>query len=704
LFSNTALLFDVDNIYLSPPCVLKQNAPCLRKSRKMRVNRGKYKECKQRLRKKLFSNTVPLFDVDNIYLSSHRVLKQNGTHLRKSRKIRVNRGKYEKCKQRLRKDLFSNTAPLFDVDNIYLSHHHVLKQNGTHLRKSRKIRVNRGKYEKCKQRLRKDLFSNKTPLFDVDNIYLSPHRVLKQNGTRLRKSRKIKINKGKNEKCYQRLRKDLRRLENFVQQLRSCRNHCSASTSSQEGLGEDDSNKFVQQLRSCRNHCSTLTNSQEGLGEGDSKNFVQQLRSCRNHCSTSTNSQEGLGEGDSKNFVQHLRSCRNHCSTSTSSKEGLEEDDSKNFVQQLRSCRNHCSTSTSSQEGLGEGDSKNFVQQLRSCRNHCPTSTSLQEGLGEDDSKNFAQQLRSCRNHCSTSTSSQEGLREDDSKNFVQQLRNCRNHCSTSTSSQEGLGEGDSKNFLHGLPIDLPREVGLSHGLLPRIASVIKILDRRGNKLVEKVGGSTERLDHSLAVMVEKNCPWCGLQEGPSTFLNSIFPLNQDLVIGLDQVDSQPPSLSNGCLLIRVELGDDSIGSLELFFLGHELLALGRVLFSQNLDVSFGGSRLLEHICQRPDSQILINLRNRGRYSFMMDFFLRLSLTSEGVKSCRYHRLTYAATKKSQSTTTDRAMMTNRCFPFKDAMPESQYIGRLQRESSPPAFRLEIRQQPGEDDQFASEF
>ncbi|CAA0819859.1 Unknown protein, partial [Striga hermonthica] len=72
-------------------------------------------------------------------------------------------------------------------------------------------------------------------------------------------------------------------------------------------------------------------------------------------------------------------------------------------------------------------------------------------------------------------------------------------------------------------------------------------------------------------------------------------------------------------------------------------------------------------------------------------------------KSCRYHRLTFAAMKKSQSTTTDRAMMVNRRFPFKDAMSEPQYTGRLRRESSPPAFRSENRQQPEEDDhQFQS--
>ncbi|CAA0833373.1 Unknown protein, partial [Striga hermonthica] len=64
---------------------------------------------------------------------------------------------------------------------------------------------------------------------------------------------------------------------------------------------------------------------------------------------------------------------------------------------------------------------------------------------------------------------------------------------------------------------------------------------------------------------------------------------------------------------------------------------------------------------------------------FMMDFFLRLSLISEGVNSCRYHRLTYAATKKGQSIATDRARMTNRRLPFKDAMLESRYTGRLQR-------------------------
>ncbi|CAA0826233.1 Unknown protein, partial [Striga hermonthica] len=71
-------------------------------------------------------------------------------------------------------------------------------------------------------------------------------------------------------------------------------------------------------------------------------------------------------------------------------------------------------------------------------------------------------------------------------------------------------------------------------------------------------------------------------------------------------------------------------------------------------------------------------------------------------KSCRYHRLTFTAMKKSHSTTTDRATMINRRFPFKDAMSESQYTGRLRRKSSPPAFRLEIRQQPGEDDQHIS--
>ncbi|CAA0841387.1 Unknown protein, partial [Striga hermonthica] len=41
---------------------------------------------------------------------------------------------------------------------------------------------------------------------------------------------------------------------------------------------------------------------------------------------------------------------------------------------------------------------------------------------------------------------------------------------------------------------------------------------------------------------------------------------------------------------------------------------------------------------------------------------------------------------------------------IQDSMPESQYIGRLQRESSPPAFRLKIRQQPGEDDQHIQSF
>ncbi|CAA0829648.1 Unknown protein, partial [Striga hermonthica] len=141
--------------------------------------------------------------------TADRHLKQNGTHLRMSRKIRVNMGKSEKCIQRLKKDLFSNTTPLFDVDNIYLSPHRVLNQNGTRLRNSRKIRGNRGKNKKCNQRLRKDLFSNTAPLFDVDNVYLSPHRVLKQNGTRLRKSRKIRVNRGKNKKCNQHLQKDL---------------------------------------------------------------------------------------------------------------------------------------------------------------------------------------------------------------------------------------------------------------------------------------------------------------------------------------------------------------------------------------------------------------------------------------------------------------------------------------------------------------
>ncbi|CAA0835209.1 Unknown protein, partial [Striga hermonthica] len=178
-------------------------------SRKIRVNRGMNEKLKQRLQKDLFFKTTPLFDVNNIYLSLHRVLKQNGTCLRKSRKIRINRGKNKKCKQRLRNDLFSNTAPLFDVDNIYLPPHRVLKQTGTRLRKSRKIRVNRGNCEKCKQRLWKDFFSNTAPLFDVDNIYLSPHRVLKQNGTGLRKSGKIRVNRGKYEKCKQRLRKDM---------------------------------------------------------------------------------------------------------------------------------------------------------------------------------------------------------------------------------------------------------------------------------------------------------------------------------------------------------------------------------------------------------------------------------------------------------------------------------------------------------------
>ncbi|CAA0822816.1 Unknown protein, partial [Striga hermonthica] len=209
LFSNTTPLFDVDNIYISPHRVLKQNGTLLTKSRKIRVNRGKYEKCKQHLWKDLFSNTAPLFDVGNIYLSPHCVLNQNGTRLTKSRKIRVNMGKYEKCKQRLRKDLFSNTTTLYYVDNIYLSPHRVLNQNATHLRKSRKIRVNRGKYEKRKHRLQKDLFSNTTPLFDLDNIYLSPHRVLKQNGTHLRKSRKIRVNRAKYEKCKQRFRKDL---------------------------------------------------------------------------------------------------------------------------------------------------------------------------------------------------------------------------------------------------------------------------------------------------------------------------------------------------------------------------------------------------------------------------------------------------------------------------------------------------------------
>ncbi|CAA0821453.1 Unknown protein, partial [Striga hermonthica] len=142
-----------------------QNRKRLKKSRKIRVKWGMNEKCKQcfrkdlssnckqRLRQDLFSNTIPLFDVDNIYLSSQRVLKQNRTRLKKSRKIRVNKGTYEKYK-RLRKDLYSNTTPLFDVDNIYLLPHCVLAQNLTRLTKSRKIRVNRGMYEKYKQRLR----------------------------------------------------------------------------------------------------------------------------------------------------------------------------------------------------------------------------------------------------------------------------------------------------------------------------------------------------------------------------------------------------------------------------------------------------------------------------------------------------------------------------------------------------------------------
>ncbi|CAA0841621.1 Unknown protein, partial [Striga hermonthica] len=84
----------------------------------------------------------------------------------------------------------------------------------------------------------------------------------------------------------------------------------------------------------------------------------------------------------------------------------------------------------------------------------------------------------------------------------------------------------------------------------------------------------------------------------------------------------------------------------------------------------------------RLESQILKKLRNRRRYSFMMDFFLRLSLTSKGVNNCRYHRMTYAATKKGQSIAKDRAMTTTRRFPFKDAMLASQYTGRLQRVKS----------------------
>ncbi|CAA0815829.1 Unknown protein, partial [Striga hermonthica] len=46
----------------------------------------------------------------------------------------------------------------------------------------------------------------------------------------------------------------------------------------------------------------------------------------------------------------------------------------------------------------------------------------------------------------------------------------------------------------------------------------------------------------------------------------------------------------------------------------------------------------------------------------------------------------------------------NRCFLLKDAMSTSQYTGRLRRESSLPAFRSEIRQQPAEDDPHISEF
>ncbi|CAA0840470.1 Unknown protein, partial [Striga hermonthica] len=93
-------------------------------------------------------------------------------------------------------------------------------------------------------------------------------------------------------------------------------------------------------------------------------------------------------------------------------------------------------------------------------------------------------------------------------------------------------------------------------------------------------------------------------------------------------------------------------------------------------------TRLIYHLsaCSRLDSQILKNLRNRESYSFRMDFFLRLSLTSEGVNSCRYHRLTYAATKKDQSTATDRARMTTDAFH--DVMLEFQYTGRLQRVAS----------------------
>ncbi|CAA0819449.1 Unknown protein, partial [Striga hermonthica] len=70
-------------------------------SRKIRVNRAK-KEKKNQLRKGLF----------NVY-----------------------RGKKQKNIQRLRKVLFSNTTPIFDVDNIYFSHHHVSKQIRMHLKK-----------------------------------------------------------------------------------------------------------------------------------------------------------------------------------------------------------------------------------------------------------------------------------------------------------------------------------------------------------------------------------------------------------------------------------------------------------------------------------------------------------------------------------------------------------------------------------------
>ncbi|CAA0837041.1 Unknown protein, partial [Striga hermonthica] len=62
--------------------------------------------------------------------------------------IKSKYGQKRKINQRLRKGLFSNTTLLFDVDNIYFSHHSVSKQNRIHLKKSRKIRVNRGKNEK----------------------------------------------------------------------------------------------------------------------------------------------------------------------------------------------------------------------------------------------------------------------------------------------------------------------------------------------------------------------------------------------------------------------------------------------------------------------------------------------------------------------------------------------------------------------------